>query len=69
MIACEVYVIILYIAGSAEHQTDFKYQVDLRVLLVFIPVNAIDFIFWVIGLRTLAHENGDRIRDALFSGA
>lgn len=66
--ACEVYALILYIASSSENLTDFKDQMALRVLLVFIPVNIVDFIFWVLGLRTLAHENGDRIRDALFSG-
>jgi hypothetical protein len=36
--------------------------------MVFIAVNVFDFIFWIWGLRTLSHENGDRIRDALFAG-
>ena len=66
MIICEL--IAVYLIFSMNTVKEFKDQVAKNVITVFIPVNAVDFLFWILGLRTLTHENGDRIRDALFSG-
>ena len=66
MVICEL--IAVYLIFSMKSVTDFKDQLARNVVTVFIPVNALDFLFWIVGLRTLTHENGDRIRDALFSG-
>ena len=66
MIICEL--IAVYLIFSMNTVKEFKDQVAKNVITVFIPVNAMDFLFWILGLRTLTHENGDRIRDALFSG-
>ena len=65
MVGCEVYAVLTYLGSESS---EFKDEVAVKVLMVFIAVNVFDFIFWIWGLRTLSHENGDRIRDALFAG-
>ena len=55
MIGCEGYAIYLYLTSRNEDLTNFKDQMVLKVLVLFIAVNLIDFFFWLIGLRTLTH--------------
>ena len=67
MIAAEIYAAIFYFT-QAKAPTDFIEDQARKLLAVFIIVNIIDLLFWIWGMKTLAYENGDRVRDDLFAG-
>lgn len=55
----------MYLSNSDKES--FNDLVAKKLLQTFLPINALDAIFWIYGLLTLAYANGDKIRDILIN--
>jgi hypothetical protein len=62
-----VLAIVTYVANSGKDNQGYHGVLAKSLLMIFIPVNILDLLFWLWGLMTLTYENGDKIRDALMS--
>jgi hypothetical protein len=63
MVGAEVLAVLTYI--SIKEGSDYQGMVAKILLEIFVAINLIDLNFWLFGLLTLRHENGDNIRDDL----
>ena len=67
MLAITIWAVVLYFLNSDRDNSSYYDALARKVLLIFAPINFLDFLFWIWGLLTLTYENGDKIRDALMA--
>ena len=66
MVLAEGMATYLYLEYDAESVTFGYYQASsLALVCCFLLGNAVDLIFWLVGLLTLRLEHGDKVRDEL----